>query len=354
MAAFLIAPLLASGCTLTSGSRYVGIAPVIDPVKLEQSSNRISRVMNALAQDAGGLDGSRVSYYGVAQAGFNYVDDRCMEYFSELFYLNRRKEAVKAGLEAFNQTSNAIMAATGASGISMAAVAQAFGLAASLTDIAAGTYLYQLPPSTTLTFVKKLQGAYRRAVALRAHEVNSPTAAYHLIQDYLSLCLPPVIEAKLVEHVADATAAPARGTSLADVEIVVDSETPAGTADLRAASVAIVKTKDSLPPVVVKTDVSPGALNTFESRIDPGEIAAIQRQLCTPASGRIDDTTRAAIDEFFRGVEESNTSRDYPSVRTGGVTSSHMLKLRDAVKSLRGKCDPSAGENAFEIGRLVS
>lgn len=181
---FLIFMATLYGCMANPTQHYVGIPPVIDPAGVEESSSRINRIMTALARDTGGG-----TYYDLTEAGFNYVDDRCMEYFSELFYLNRRREATKAGLNAFSQTTNAILAASGASTLSMAAVTQAFGLASNLTDIAAGTYLYQLPPATTLTFVRKLQGAYREAVSAKAGQINTPTTSYHLIQDYLALCL---------------------------------------------------------------------------------------------------------------------------------------------------------------------
>ena len=200
-----LAPALTS-CISSPAQRFVGLSPVLEADAVERSSGRVRRVMAALAQDAGGG-----SYYDVTEAGFNYIDDRCMEYFSELFYLNRRREATKAGLGAFDKTTSAILAATGAATLTMGVIAQAFGLASNLADIAAGTYLYQLPPATTLSFVKKLQGAYREAASAKRGQINSPATAYHIIQEYLSLCLPPVIEAKLVEHVADAAASPVRG-----------------------------------------------------------------------------------------------------------------------------------------------
>ena len=60
------------------------------------------------------------------------------------------------------------------------------------------------------------------------------------------------------------------------------------------------------------------------------------------------------MDEFFRGVQNDNPARTYPSVRDKGMTASQLRKLRDAVVLLKGACDPAAGENAFEIGRQVA
>lgn len=338
--------LALTACVTSPGQRYIGPSPVIDAALVERSSGRIDRVMAALARDAGGG-----SMYDVTEAGFNYVDDRCMEYFSELFYLNRRRDAAKSGFGAFNQTTNAILTATGASSLSMGIVAQAFGLAQSLTDIVAGTYLYQLPPATTLSFVKKLQGAYRDAAFANRGQIQTQATAYHLIQDYLSLCLPPVIEAELVKHVADAAATPVRGGSAANIEIRVASESPA----VRREVVTVIRDARQAveqPKKVLK--VQPNAIGTYEPRLSRARVARIQKTLCiAPADGVIDEGTRVAVDEFFRGVADGG-SIEVPSARAGGIQLTHTNKLDAAEELLPNGCDPAVNKSAFEVGRLVS
>lgn len=328
-------------------NRYVGPSPVIDATSVEQSSSRINRIMNALARDTGGG-----TYYDLTEAGFNYIDDRCMEYFSELFFLNRRREAVKAGFNAFNQTTSAVLAAADASTLSMAVVAQAFGLASSLTDIATGTFLYQLPPATTLNFVRKQQGAYRDGVAARASQIGTPTAAYRLIQDYLALCLPPVIEANLVEHVADARAAPVRGGSIANIQIDVSTNTttrPTPTID------PIGRATEPVKPVKPAVVVQPNPKGNYERGLSRERVARIQRSLCvSPASGVIDATTRTAVDEFFRGVQDGAAERTYPSASQSGIQAVHEDKLLQAEKEVGGACDLQMDISPFEIGKNVS
>jgi len=335
------------GCTANPTHRYVGPSPIIDATSVEQSSSRINRIMNALARDTGGG-----TYYDLTEAGFNYIDDRCMEYFSELFFLNRRREAVKAGFNAFNQTTSAVLAAADASTLSMAVVAQAFGLASSLTDIATGTFLYQLPPATTLTFVRKQQGAYRDGVAARASQIRTPTAAYRLIQDYLALCLPPVIEANLVEHVADARAAPVRGGSIANIQIDVSTNTttrPVPTID------PIGRASDPVKPVKPPVAVQPNAKGSYEPRLTRERVTRIQRSLCvSSANGIIDEATRVAVDEFFRGVQTGATGRTYPSAREGGIQAVHEDKLIQAEGFVEGTCDLNRDKGPFEIGVNIS
>ena len=339
-----LAPAL-TACVTSPTQRFVGISPVLEADSVERSSGRTDRVMAALERDAGGG-----TMYDVTEAGFNYVDDRCMEYFSELFYLNRRREATKAGLGAFDKTTNAILAATGASALTMGVLAQAFGLASSLADIAAGTYLYQLPPATTLSFVRKLQGAYREAVFAKRGQIQTRATAYHIIQDYLSLCLPPVIEAELVKHVADAAASPARGGSVSNIEVDVASER----VPVRREVVTIIERAEERLVKPTAPERPSWAKNAIESGLAGREIGAFQRQLCVPESARIDDTTRDAMDEFFAGVQESDPSRTFGSVRDGGITASQRELLRKAVRLHGGKCDPSQGDSASEFGRQTA
>jgi hypothetical protein len=341
----------ASGCMTSPAQRFVGVSPVLDPVSVERSSGNISRVMAALSRDAGGG-----SMYEVTEAGFNYVDDRCMEYFSELFYLNRRKDAAKAGLGAFDKTTNAILAATGASTLTMGVLAQVFGLAANLTDIAAGTYLYQLPPATTLSFVKTLQGAYREAASAKRSQITTQATAYHIIQDYLSLCLPPVIEAELVKHIADAAASPVRGGSVSNIEISVASEAPA---PVRREVVTIIqKPSAALPkptgPRPAEESEQPNAVGAWEMQLKRSFVSKLQKSLCVPtANGIIDKQTRIAVDDFFGGVEEAGIGRDYPNALENGIQSEHDSKLRAGIKAVPD-CSARPGTNAFIVGQIVS
>src|SRR5262249_40901474 len=120
----------------------------------------------------------------------------------------RERDQLKSGILATAATTAAILGVTGASITSMTVVAQAFGLGAAATDLIAGTYLSNLPPATTQGFVKEMQLPNREGAALKRTEINTPTAAYHVIQSYLALCLPPTIEAKIGEHIATTRAFP--------------------------------------------------------------------------------------------------------------------------------------------------
>lgn len=193
-------------------------------------------ILTALAKDANVEPNRPLFWYEVTQAGFNYIDDQCTLYFRELFFLNRDKDQIKAGLAAAGATTAAILGVTGASAKSIAVVAQAFGLASISTDLIAGTYLYQMPPATAQGFVKEMQLAYRSGAYTRRTLINSPSTSYHALQDYLSLCLPPTIEAQIADHIAKArvVADPATSTSGPSFGLNVVTPPPMTRPELRA------------------------------------------------------------------------------------------------------------------------
>jgi hypothetical protein len=185
-----------------------GISPVLDASAVETAAMNQGAIIDALAREAGyphPEDPSTVNYYDVARAGFNYVDDQCRSYFDEMFFIDRGRSQVKSGLAAASATTAAILGVTNASTLTMSVVASAFGFASSATDIVSGTYLYALPPATTEGLVSRLQAKYRDDAAKAQGDINSRTEAYYRIQTYLALCLPPRIEAEIVNAVNGAT-----------------------------------------------------------------------------------------------------------------------------------------------------
>lgn len=227
--------LLAVGLGGCFDKRF-GPDPVIVAASVETSTDNQIRILTALAKDANVEPNRPLFWYEVTQAGFNYIDDQCTIYFRELFFLNRDKDQIKAGLAAAGATTAAILGVTGASAKSIAVVAQAFGLASISTDLIAGTYLYQMPPATAQGFVKEMQLAYRSGAYTRRTLINSPSTSYHALQDYLSLCLPPTIEAQIADHIAKArvVADPATSTSGPSFGLNVVTPPPMTRPELRA------------------------------------------------------------------------------------------------------------------------
>jgi hypothetical protein len=305
-----------AGCTLYGWEKRHGIDPILDPAAVEIANANHIRILTALARDANLVPSTPGDWYPVAEAGFNYIDDECRLYFNHLFFLNREKEQLKSGIIAAAATTAAILGVTGASSKSMTVVAEAFGFGSIATDLIAGTYLYQLPPATTQGFVKEMQLAYREGVAIRRAEITTPTTAYHAIQAYLALCLPPTIEAKIAEHVATARAFPdpATNSGSASFGITLTSPPPTTRPAIRAAVGADVPPprrptviRDVNEPqgkiATPKPTQSATRLGVHEPRMSSKDMRVVLDILCRPKSetdlGPAGSPARKALAKFL-------------------------------------------------------
>jgi hypothetical protein len=313
----LLLPLVSLGLT---GCNELGLRrgppPVLDVASIQSASGNQTMIIDALAVDASDagvfVDGTD-RYYRIAEAGFNYVDDQCQSYFDQLFFIDRGRSQIKSGLAAAGATTAAILGVTNASTLTMAVVASAFGFASTATDIVAGTYLYALPPATTQGLVTKLQNTYRdEALKMRA-QINTPTAAYHHIQSYLALCLPPRIEAEVVNAIGAASVNVVKGDSGSTFS--VGSGGPVVTPPAQTTIRVIATNPVPVPQVPTPT---PGALNAFEANMNPVGLARIQTTLCVEPTSKWDSPTRSAILNFFDGFDHNSTKHSY--VTKDGIT----------------------------------
>jgi hypothetical protein len=343
-----------SGC-YPSDRRY-GIEPVLNPVAVQTSSNNQTLILTALARDANLGAATAADWYQIAEAGFNFVDDECRLYFNELFFLNRDRERNKSLLISGAATTAAILAATGASQMSMGIVAQAFGFGGIANELVAGTYLYQLPPATTLGFVKELQLAYREGAANRRALITNAPAAYHAIQDYLTLCLPPTIEAKMSEHIGTARAFPdsSRGNQSTSFGITLTSPVPvtrqeiraAVGADTAAAPARLRQGSDVVKPTGGVVNVDPGT--------KPEDIAAsrddwiqYRATLCVTGENTLGPKTRQALKLFKAAVNDklSENVTDNFTKRELNLIEEARIKFPSCAQG-----GPKPPRNAFEVG----
>jgi hypothetical protein len=311
----IVLPVFATALMLTNCKEFErdrGLNPIIQVSDVEIASQNQMRILDALATDFSISDTASSRWYDISVAGFNYVDDECRLYFNDLFFLNRQKDEFKTGLAAAGATAAAVMGVTGATTKSISIVAQAFGLGAVTTDLVAGTYLYQVPPATALGFVRELQLAYRNGVADRKSLMTTPSSAYHAIQDYLSLCLPPTIEAKIAEHVAAARATPdavtGSGPSFGLNVIAVPQVTRA---DIKA---AILRNADTvMPSPRVQAPNTKNRLTAYETRMQASEINDLQVALCLPADGDLGKKGSKTRTTLFKALTDLKNSSLPPS-----------------------------------------
>lgn len=316
-----------------------GISPVLQGRSVEAASINRSSVLDGLRRDAGYGD-QTPDWYDVTLAGFNYVDDACSAYFDRLFKLNRRKDAIRSTLSVGGQTTSAILFATKASQLSMAIVAQAFGLGSSLTDIVSGTYLYQLPPATTKAFVGKLSRAYREGVANQQDEIDGPASTYGYVRGYLDLCLPSTIEASLVEHVGAATAVPVSPAGGGSVGVKVGSERDP---EVAAALQEPESATTALPPQAPQP-----AFDGVSAPISAERLERIQTLVCVPSDGEPGPDTDLAIRQFLLGRDALRAD-----LAKTGLTSAEIVMLTEEAEVAGDKtCAERKVKDAFEAGQL--
>ena len=203
-------------------------------------------------------------------------------YFDKLFYLQRDRQFAQGLLQGGTQATATILTITRASEITFGVIAAAFGFSSSLVDSVAGSFLFQLPPATTYGFVKDLQTAYRKGVDPKY--VTSSSAAYHLMQDYLAICLPPNIEARLVSRVANIQATPQRpsasnpspGVQVADRFV---SSQPTSTPAIRPHDVIRKPVRTASRPDTTISQFFPTA---NPNRDSPTFLANVLKNLCAP------------------------------------------------------------------------
>ncbi|NEH82929.1 hypothetical protein GR226_04150 [Rhizobium leguminosarum] len=295
--------------------------------KVSSHSNSSRAILDALSADAGYGKGS-ADFYGIAEAGFNFVDSQCDGYFQSLHELEHRRSAAVRGIGAFGQTINAVLAVTGANAVSIAVTAQAFGLGQNLANVYADTFLFSLPPSKTEQFVAKVMGAYRNAAAAHRASIASGPEAYHEIQGYVRLCTPVTIEAMLTDHIADATAEAVYGPGNTDVLVGTRTSAQQKVALERTAPIASATRKFPERTRVVDAG-TPGAINSDEANIPPKQLRTIQSMVCVPATGVWDSGTRQAIAGLFTALGDSRpritslgvTKIDLPTLQIGLATS---------------------------------
>lgn len=215
---------LVSGCAELGDQltgRY-GPTPAPTAAMVETAARRQVDVVLAMASGAGYAQstpvfGDREGWYRITMTGFNVVDDACMTYIDELWILERRKARTGSLIAATGAAVAGIVAANShPSATTLAILAQAFGLATAFNTAFSDSYLYTQNAATIKKLVRKTTEAYRTDLAKKlpspeneiTYPIGSPGAAYHHMREYLSLCLPPTIQAQIEDLVANAKATP--------------------------------------------------------------------------------------------------------------------------------------------------
>lgn len=203
-----------AGCEAANGfgNRY-GPDPAMPTTLVNASADHADNIMARLKASANcppGTENSSECNYATTLVGFNFVDEQCDAYLRELFALDKERDRLKNAIGSAGLLTNAILAVSPASKVTMAIAAQAFGLSSSYVDVLADSYLYQKDAGVVFTVVATLQAQFRdniyKAYADNKLFINNDPQSYSFIRGYLRLCMPPTIESKITEALAGASA----------------------------------------------------------------------------------------------------------------------------------------------------
>lgn len=304
-----------------------GLGPILDATSVETASNNTQRVLIAFAADAS-LGSSASDWYLVTQAGFNYIDDQCKAYFYG---------PVGGGpsVAAAGAVTAALLALTGAPAMSLPVLAQVLGLSVNATEAAAGPG--QLPPGT-YDLVQHLQTNYRlEAVAHRAR-INTPTAAYRVLQRYLDLCLPARIKTEITVMLrggrshfpADIASGPATAVVVrTSGPVVVGGGAVGGvlgrpSRPMRGGTEEKRKPTEEAPRGPEESD--PIRVGAFERGLFAGEISDFQKAICLRVDGQFTTETRNAILAFLKS--KNLKDQGFPD----RITAEDGIRLRRSLR----------------------
>ncbi|WP_199084347.1 hypothetical protein [Bosea sp. ASV33] len=323
--------LALGGCGYSVDKRH-GIDPALDPVAIETAVQARARILTAFAADARVPEGDPSYWHGVAEAGFNHVQDECRVYFQQLHSLSRGRERARAGFGAASAATTAILALTGASPLTEVLVPPAFSVGAAATDVVIGSYLYRAySPAAAWIVVRRSLAAHRRAVS--AGRVDSAPAAYRAIQEHLDICLPVSIEGALAGRGAPPGDGSELGTSTGRGNAGAGKTSGRGDAGRGEP-----RRTDPAPTLVagVEEILAPA----IASRGTKEFLVQLQEKLCVPLAERgvVGVTTKAMVEIF----EDWKYPR-IPRERDGKLTDRDTVALRE-----EGGCPDNGPRNLYE------
>jgi hypothetical protein len=270
----------------------------------------------------------------IVQAGLNDIDARCDSYLAWLDQKRRENAAILAEISAVRFAVDALTNPNiaGVSGVGLAAISAAFGLATSTVNNF-NSLLLQVDHTTVQTVVVGNRQAFRQDLLRLSSSIDNKPAAIHTLRSYLSICMPMTIAANINSTVTvfkQTGSAPGAGPVLPTIGAPF---TPRDTFTGRKPP----QPDSELPTVkgaATIIDGYPGNVRTYPVDV----IRSILVGLCAPESElkQITGTTKALLDIW----ERTDTQR---SQIDGKITNA---RERKALIGLT-EC-PSGTLNAFE------
>ena len=134
----------------------------------------------------------------IVQAGLNDIDTRCDSYLAWLDQKKRENSGILAEIGAVRIAADALTNPNiaGVSGVGLAAISAAFGLATN-TVTNFNSLLLQVDQTTVQNVVFTNRHLFREDLLKFSSSIDNKPAAIHTLRTYLTICMPMTIAAKI-------------------------------------------------------------------------------------------------------------------------------------------------------------
>lgn len=276
-----------------------GVAPTVEQLNVTSNTQAQNALVADLTAKAGlpPLPGRHPDWAVVTEAGFYEIGRQCDQYLDVLFRFNRRQRAARQELTAAGAATATIMGLAGVAAVPIAITAAAFGLSASLFDANVNSVLFTIEPSAVRNIVLKGRKGY--IDNLKMEDINTRPRMMIALQGYLSQCSPAAIEANVNNAAAGAESVASTDPAVSRRAAALAS--PASTLFQRAAR-TVEGTATTAPRPLTAAERPLGPVVRGDENVIRPEVARAQAALGADIDGNFGDKTKAAIQEFERGL----------------------------------------------------
>ena len=252
----------------------------------------------------------------IVQAGLNDIDARCDSYLAWLDAKRRENSAILTEISAVRVAVDALTNPniTAVSGVGLAAISAAFGLATSTVNNF-NSLLLQVDQTTVQTVVIGNRRVFREDLLRFASSIDSKPAAIHTLRSYLSICMPMTISANINSTV---TVFRQTGTAPGAGPVVPTLGVP-------APLTARQEVQKQVRPIKF-TEAHRNIIADFDQNVhSTGFVQNILKRLCAPASevSEVNSKTNARIMAYQQALRDSGD----PTVRITGKLTTRELGL---------------------------
>jgi hypothetical protein len=241
----------------------------------------------------------------IVQAGLNDIDARCDSYLAWLDLKRREKTAILAEIVAVRTAVDALTNPNiaGVSGVGLAAISAAFGLATNTVN-SLNSLLLQVDQTTVQNVVVNNRRVFREDVRKFSSSINNKPAAVHTLRTYLNICMPMTIAAKINSTV---TVLQETGTAIGAGPIIPTIGVPFTPQDPFKPRPIPPKEPDIVLGAETVISGYPGNVRTYT----PEVIGSILVGLCAPETEltQITEITKAYLNIWER-TDTQNSKRD--------------------------------------------